>query len=310
MTGTGSRAPAVAALLLNALVWGTAWWPFRQLQERGLHSLWATVFVYLLACAAITLARPRAWSALVRSPRLWGVALAAGITNATFNWGVTIGEVVRVVLLFYLMPVWSALLARAWLGERVDARGWLRIAVALLGALLILRPDAAAGGSAVGLADLLGLLGGMSFAANNVLLRRYAGEPAEARAAAMFAGGALLAASVALLAATPLGAAAAVPLPLAVDGHVWLGAALLALWFLAGNLALQYGATRLAAQVTALVMLSEVVFAAASAVLVGRETLSLPTLWGGALILSAAASAAWGRATAAPPTPERSPKHE
>ena len=38
--------------------------------------------------------------------------LAAGTTNATFNWAVTLGDVVRVVLLFYLMPLWAVLLAR------------------------------------------------------------------------------------------------------------------------------------------------------------------------------------------------------
>ena len=32
-----------------------------------------------------------------------------------FNWAVTVGDVVRVVLLFYLMPAWSVLLAwRVW----------------------------------------------------------------------------------------------------------------------------------------------------------------------------------------------------
>jgi hypothetical protein len=29
----------VLALTLNAFVWGTSWWPFRQLEARGLHPL-------------------------------------------------------------------------------------------------------------------------------------------------------------------------------------------------------------------------------------------------------------------------------
>ena len=36
-------------LCFNALVWGLSWWPFRQLQALGLHPLWATVLVYLVA---------------------------------------------------------------------------------------------------------------------------------------------------------------------------------------------------------------------------------------------------------------------
>ena len=51
---------------------------------------------------------------------------------------------------------------------------------------------------------------------------------------------------------------------------------------------MQYGAARLPAQVTALIMLAEVVIAAVSAVLLGAAT---PTAWtwaGGVLIVSAA----------------------
>ena len=61
----------------------------------------------------------------------------------------------------------------------------------------------------------------------------------------------------------------------------------LSLAFLVGNLALQYGASRLRASTTALVMLTEVVFASASAVLLGAGELSARTLFGGGLILLA-----------------------
>jgi hypothetical protein len=54
---------------------------------------------------------------------LWVLVLAAGTTNATFNWAVTIGDVVRVVLLFYLMPLWAVLLARLLLKERLTRAG-------------------------------------------------------------------------------------------------------------------------------------------------------------------------------------------
>src|SRR5437764_10689668 len=102
----------ILALVFNAFVWGTSWWPFRALQVHGLHPLWTTVFVYLAAVLAIAALRPRAFAQLVHTPALWVLVLASGVTNAAFNWGVVIGDVVRVVLLFYLMPLWTALLAR------------------------------------------------------------------------------------------------------------------------------------------------------------------------------------------------------
>ena len=61
----------------------------------------------------------------------------------------------------------------------------------------------------------------------------------------------------------------------------------LSLTFLVGNLALQYGAARLSASATSLIMLSEVVFASVSAVWLGAGELSTSTLVGGGLILLA-----------------------
>lgn len=78
-------------------------------------------------------------------------------------------------------------------------------------------------------------------------------------------------------------------------------AALLAL----GNWALQYGASRLAASVTAVVMLSEIAFASVSSVLLGAARLDSRSLLGGALILSAAAWSAWPRPRSADPAPRR-----
>jgi drug/metabolite transporter (DMT)-like permease len=274
--------PALA-LTLNAFTWGVSWWPFRMLAQAGLHPLWATVLIYLLAVVGITLWRPAAWGALARTPTLWVLVLAAGTTNATFNWAVTIGDVVRVVLLFYLMPLWSALLARWLLDEPLTPAAGLRVAMALAGAAIVLWP--AEGGLPVPhtLAEWLGVLGGFSFALNNVMLRREAHRPESARALAMFLGGAVVAGVLAL----SLSVQGAVPWPPApapgwVAGALAMGAA-----FLAGNMALQYGAARLPAHVTAVVMITEVLFASGSAVLLGAGTLTLPLALGGALIVGA-----------------------
>ena len=155
----GAVAPALA-LTFNAFVWGVSWWPFRQLEAAGLHPLWATTLIYLLAVAVIGVARPRAWLELATQPTLWVILLAAGTTNAAFNWAVTVGDVVRVVLLFYLMPLWAVLLARVLLGERMTPGALLRVALALGGAAIILWP--AGGGVPLPrtLAEALGVVGG------------------------------------------------------------------------------------------------------------------------------------------------------
>lgn len=284
--------PALA-LTFNAFTWGVSWWPFRQLEARGLHPLWATALIYGVAVLAITAWRPGAWRDLAQTRSLWLLVVAAGTTNATFNWAVTIGDVVRVVLLFYLMPLWAVLLARWLLHEALTARALLRVAMALTGAAIVLWPEGqglAALPVPRTLAEWLSVLGGFSFALNNVMLRREAHRPEAARALAMFLGGAAVAAVLAT-ALTATGGLAPPPAPAPgwVAGALAMGAA-----FLLGNMALQYGAARLPANVTSVVMISEVLFASGSAVLLGAGHLTPTLLIGGALIVGASLLASRG----------------
>ncbi|MBC7446218.1 MAG: DMT family transporter [Polaromonas sp.] len=279
----GTAGLAVGALLVNALVWGVSWWPFRELERHGLHPLWATAIIYTFSLACLLLVRPGAFGELLRHPSLWLLAVAAGLSNVGFNWAVTTGDVVRVVLLFYLMPAWVVLLAWPLLGERPGAGSLLRLALALGGLAIVLKTPDSPWPVPDSLADWLALMGGFSFALTNILLRRLNQTPGAARILAMFGGGMLMAAGVALT-GTVMGLIAVPPAP----GSAWVGvAALISLAFLSGNLALQYGASRLRASTTSLVMLSEVVFASASSVLLGASELSNHMLLGGGLILLA-----------------------
>jgi drug/metabolite transporter (DMT)-like permease len=295
---TGPRATRLAALALvgNAFVWGTSWWPLRQLQAAGLHPLWATALIFTLASLVIASARPRALGQVLRTPALWLLVVASGLTNAAFNWAIVIGDVIRVVLLFYLMPLWTVLLARVVLGERLTRAAALRVALGAAGAAIVLWPAGAGSSAALAaqlplpgtLADWLGIVGGASFAFNNVMLRREADRPEEGRAMAMFVGAAIVCAA---LAATLTAGGAIAPPPL-VAGAWMLWTAGLTVVFLAGNLGLQYGAARLPANRTAVVMLSEVLFAALSALALGGGTLSARLVVGGAFIVAGALLAA------------------
>jgi len=286
--GTGAAA-AVLALLFNALTWGLSWWPLRQLQALGVHPLWSTALTYALVAALLAMWRPCAVGEVLRTRGLWVLVLASGFTNATFNWGVTIGDVVRVVLLFYLMPMWTVLLARWLLHEPLHAGVVLRAALAVAGALVVLWPPDGGWPLPRAAADWLGLAGGLSFALNNVMLRREARRAAASRALAMFAGGSLISGTFALA-----GAAAGVAPPAAAALAGWLPwVLLLALWFMGANLSLQFGAARLRASTTAVVMVSEVVFASVSAVTLGASSLQPHTVAGGLLIAAAALMAAW-----------------
>ncbi len=289
MGDSGARLLPALALLLNALVWGVSWWPFRRLNELGLHPLWATAMVYFLSLTLLLVARPNAWRAFTKQPGLWLLLVAAGLTNVGFNWGVTVGDVVRVVLLFYLMPAWTVVLAWVMLGERPTPLGLLRLAIAMAGVVIVLKEPGAPWPVPHSAPDWLAIAGGFSFALTNIVLRRLRHVDAPARVLAMFLGGALLAAAAALFGA----AAGTVPLPPA-PSMAWAGVGVaLSLGFLASNVALQYGAAHLNAHTSALIMLAEIVFASVSSVALGASEMNARTWVGGALILLAAAWSAW-----------------
>jgi drug/metabolite transporter (DMT)-like permease len=130
---------------------------------------------------------------------------------------------------------------------------------------------------------MLALVGGVTFALNNVMLRREAHRTEAARALAMFGGGALVSFALAI-ALTMTGQVSPLPDP----SIGWLvGLALMTAWFLTSNLALQYGAARLPALTTAAVMVSEVFFASISAIALGAGAMTGRVAIGGILIVAA-----------------------
>ena len=281
----------IAALIVNAFVWGVSWWPLRELQSAGLHPLWSTVIMYCFALVVVLLIKPLAWRGLVEHPALWLLLLASGLTNVGFNWAVSISDVVRVLILFYLMPGWAVLLAWLVLKEKPTRAALLRLLLALSGVMIILIPEPSTQPSSsnvlslnLSFADVLALMGGFCFALTNVLLKRLSNTPSEARMFAMFAGGALLATGAGA-GGMAMGWVSGLP---AVSAYwMWVAAAL-SLAFLAGNTALQYGAGRLPSSTTSLVMLTEILFGSLSSVALGAAALDSRTLIGGGLIVAAA----------------------
>jgi drug/metabolite transporter (DMT)-like permease len=286
---------AVSALVFNAMVWGISWWPFRDMQSHGLHPLWSTALIYVLATLGVLAWKPGAWRLLIQHRGLLMLMAAAGLTNVGFNWAVTIGDVVRVVLLFYLMPAWSVLIAWAMLGEKPTTGSLLRLLLALVGVLVVLKSPTSPWPVPNSIADWLALAGGLFFALTNVLLRKHGNTASESRMLAMFGGGALMAISAALLGmgvgSVPAPAFAMAGMPVAIG---------LCLAFMLSNFALQYGAARLAASTTALVMLTEILFASVSSAWLDSAEFSARTLIGGSLIVLAALLAALAPAAVKP----------
>ncbi len=292
------------------MVWGLSWIPYKWMESQGLSILWATAIGYLLSTAVLGLIRPAVFVRLLKPHPLWMMGLFYGLTNTCFNWALALGDVVRVVLLFYLMPLWAALFARIMLKERLSGEGVARLVVALAGASVVLAwpalstpPLALAPphglapqhGELVWAADILALAGGLFFGLANVYLRRFEAATQAERTLTMFMGSGLVPLVVLLLLALVhhfvLGGQGSLPSlmpPWEASTAAWALVPLLALALGLANFSLQYGGSRLPSQVTALIMLSEIVFAAVSAALLLGKQLSLAEWVGGLMIVSAA----------------------
>ncbi|SPK72104.1 membrane protein of unknown function [Cupriavidus taiwanensis] len=129
---------ASLSILIGASVWGIAWFPYRVLAGWGLGGMHAAALVSAVAAVLSLLAFRRHLGGLRPHWLFVAIGLAAGVTNAGFVWGSVNGHVMRVLLLFYLTPVWTALCARLFLGERLSAAGLALVGLALFGAGLML----------------------------------------------------------------------------------------------------------------------------------------------------------------------------
>ena len=277
--GSGaSRGQAVTALLTGALVWGLIWYPYRILRDAGIGGVSSTTLTYTTAFAlALLVWRP--WPTRPAHPWLMvGLAFAAGGCNLGYVMATLTGEVMRVLLLFYLAPLWTVLLAWLLLGERLNRFGAFVVFLSLAGAATMLwRPET---GLPLprDLADWYGLGAGFCFALFNVLSRRARDLPVSQRILVSLLGVVVLGA---LLGGLELPGAASVPV--AAWGLLLLTGALI----LVINVVVQYGLAHTPANQAIVIMLSEVGFAAVSSWLLAGELLGLREWVGGAMIIAA-----------------------
>jgi drug/metabolite transporter (DMT)-like permease len=165
---------ALLIIFLASSFWGVLWVPMRHIEAMGLSGLWVVVLFHFLPALAMLPLIVRTAPSLRRD---WGRAAVAGALMgagfALYALGLVMASVTKTVILFYMTPIWSTVIAYFVLRERAGWGRWLAIAAALVGCALVtgvnrdeLRFDPA---------DLLGLLSGLFWALGSVMIRRYDG---------------------------------------------------------------------------------------------------------------------------------------
>jgi drug/metabolite transporter (DMT)-like permease len=268
-------------LLFGAVVWGLIWYPYRLLEQAGISGVQSSLITYGFALLLGAVLFARHWRDLARIPKeaFW-IAFAAGWTNLSYVLAVLEGEVMRVLLLFYLAPLWTLLLARLLLGEHAGRKGLVIVALSLAGMFTMLWQ-----GSGLPLpqnwAEWIALSAGVGFAATNVLTRWAGHLTLKAKSLSVWAG--VCAIALVFFAfdrhALPLAA---------TNASQWLLMGAMGVALAATTWLVQFGVTHTSANRAAVIFMFELVVAALSSYWLAGEEMTLRECVGGAMIVLAA----------------------
>lgn len=275
------------ALLTAALVWGLIWYPYRILRDAGFPGLLASALTYTVALLlGLLILRRRAGAWQPSWSLLW-----LGIASAGCNLGYVLatvhGEVVRVLLLFYLAPLWTVLLSRLLLGERLCRVGAGIVCLSLAGAFTLLWRADTGFPLPHDQADWFGLCAGFFFALYNVLSRRINNVSIEQKSLVAFAGAALCGLVLAFLFGEGQILWQSILAASAPAWSAWGILLLVGAVLIVANLVAQFGLSNSSANRAIVIMLSEVGFAAVSSWLLAGEALGPGEWLGGAMIVTA-----------------------
>jgi len=162
--------PGSISIFFSASIWGLFWIPLRYFDQSGVSSLWAVAGINL---AASLVALPAAlWLGAIKKEHLkWLVimGLGMGAANIFYFAGIILSDVVRVIFLFYLLPIWATIFSKILFNIPIGKIRIIALTVAIVGIWLLL----GAGGWPIpqNIGDVFGILAGMFWALGLTLMR-------------------------------------------------------------------------------------------------------------------------------------------
>jgi len=271
----------VLSLLLGAAMWGVVWYPMRLLEQIGVGGLWQALGISIPPALILSWSLYRYRYNLRQNPwQMLGLAIASWWVNTSFILAMLDGNVMRVLLLFYLSPLWTVLLGAWILHEKLTRRSVMILVVAVAGGALMLVKPGAIASPEVSTADWMALSSGIAFSVYNLFTRMAQQAPVTLKADVAWLG--VIAGSIGAILVT--GEAAP---PFTIDTILGVTAVgVFGILFM--TLFVQYGVTHMPVQRSAVILLFELVAGAISQQLLTDEALLAQEWIGGLLIVAAA----------------------
>lgn len=271
---------ASAVVLLTGIFWGVYWVPVRAVADLGLDGAWGTGSITLAAALSL-LPLMLADRGSLRGKDALGILSIAlgGAAFALYSIGFLYGKVALVVLLWFFSPVWSVLIAKYLLRERVARLRLMAIALGLAGLFVMLGGD---GGIPVpgSLGEWMAFIGGLIWAIATAGMRLKS-DVRPLPSAFLFALGATVTSFLAAPWLEPFPMIAPSDLPEIAAQVVLTGG----LWWVLSIAALMWATVRLDPARVGILLMTEVVFGAVTAALFAGESLSASEMIGGALVI-------------------------
>ena len=271
---------AVLVLFLSSAGWGLTWLPIKALSDMGLDGLHLVFIAFLSGALLLSpwLYRQRAhWRQ--SAGLMLMIALAGGFANASFQTAIYHGDVIRVMILFYMLPVWSVIGGRLFLKEQVDAVRLIAVGLCLSGAFVILDIWHTSW-NGIGWIDVLAIGSGIGLATTNILFRFTQDIPVMSKVSAMFIGCTVLIGLSLMVFTSDNG--------LPGNGAVLWAVVYGALWLTLITTGTQWGVTQMDAGRSAVIIVVELVVAVVSTALLFAAGLTFYEIAGGLMVLSAA----------------------
>ncbi len=245
---------AKLACAFAGVVWGIFWIPLRAMDQAGITGAWATATMYLCPFLLLLPVIAWRWRRMLRGGvglQVTGMVTAASLV--LYADALIYTEVIRAMLLYYLTPVWSTLLARIYLKEPITLSRWIAIALGFSGIMVIFGADTGVPWPR-NTGDWMGLASGMFWAVAAVRMRSDKKNHAIEFTTVQFGWGTLLAIGIALL---PLAGAGPAPELERVAGVLpWLLLVLLVV--VPGTFAAMWGTPLLSPGIVALLFMTEI----------------------------------------------------
>ena len=271
----------VIILFISSIGWGLTWMPLKWMNEAGLDGLLLVLIAFTSAgfflIPALILQRKK-W--LQKKQYLLLVAIFGGLANVSFQTAIYHGDVIRVMILFYLLPVWSVLGGKLFFNEKIDLPRFLAVMAALSGAYLILGVDKSLLSDFTYL-DLLAICSGLGLALNNLVFRATPDIPVASKVSVMFLGCASMMGLYMIIGNV------SVVLPesiITTSYAVFYGV----IWITLITFGTQWSVTHLEAGRSSLIIVTELLVAVVSAAIITQSSMTTIEIFGGLLVLSAA----------------------